>query len=99
MGYGLRYTYGIFKQQIVDGYQVEVPDTWLSYGNPWEIERLDVYYRVKFYGYVRKSFENGIERSSWEGGQNLIARAFDTPIPGYDTFNSINLRLWRSLPD
>lgn len=51
-GYGIRYDYGIFKQQIRDGYQVEVPDYWLANGNPWEIERPDVKYNIRFYGDV-----------------------------------------------
>ena len=53
-GYGIRYDYGIFRQTIQNGYQVEVPDFWLSEGNPWEIERVDVQYRIKFYGRTRK---------------------------------------------
>lgn len=53
-GYGIRYDYGIFKQTIVDGYQVEIPDYWLSRGNPWEIERRDVTYTIKFYGKITK---------------------------------------------
>ena len=97
-GYGIRYDYGIFKQKIVDGNQVEIPDFWLSKGNPWEIERADVTYPIKFYGYVRKYNEGGIERSIWEGGEVVIAMAYDTPIPGYNTFNTNNLRLWRSKP-
>lgn len=53
-GYGIRYDYGIFKQIIKNGSQVEIPDYWLSNGNPWEIERVDVQYKVHFYGKVRK---------------------------------------------
>ena len=98
-GYGLRYNYGIFKQKIIDGHQVEVPDYWLSKGNVWEIERADVQYPIKFYGYVRKTKENGKDISKWEDGEVITARAYDFPIPGFDTFNTINLRLWRSLPN
>ncbi|EAR95326.2 glycogen/starch/alpha-glucan phosphorylase (macronuclear) [Tetrahymena thermophila SB210] len=97
-GYGLRYSYGIFRQQIKDGYQVEVPDYWLDRGNPWEIERLDVNYQIKFYGSITKKVEDGKERTIWEGSEIIVARAYDNPIPGYNTFNTINLRLWRSLP-
>lgn len=98
-GYGIRYDYGIFKQIIKNGYQVEIPDFWLSNGNPWEIERIDVEYRVHFYGKVRKAFDTkGVERSHWEDCETIIARAYDTPIPGYATFNTIALRLWKSLP-
>ncbi|KAL4464877.1 hypothetical protein ABPG74_011438 [Tetrahymena malaccensis] len=97
-GYGLRYSYGIFRQQIKDGYQVEVPDYWLDRGNPWEIERLDVNFQIKFYGSVTKKVEDGKERTIWEGSEIIVARAYDNPVPGYNTFNTINLRLWRSLP-
>lgn len=71
-GYGIRYSYGIFRQQIRDGYQIEVPDYWLDNGNPWEIERLDVNYHVRFYGNVRKVNENGKEKCIWEGGEVKI---------------------------
>jgi len=53
-GYGIRYDYGIFKQVIKDGYQVEIPDFWLTRGNPWEIERQDVTYQIRFYGKSNK---------------------------------------------
>lgn len=98
-GYGIRYSFGIFRQKVVNGEQIEVPDYWLSHSNPWEIERFDVKYKVKFYGNVRKVNENGVERSVWENYETIVAMAYDTPIPGYDTFNSVNLRLWKSLPD
>ena len=97
-GYGIRYSYGIFKQMIVQGYQVESPDYWLTYGNPWEIQRSDVQYPVRFYGQVRKIWDNGKEKCVWEGGDIVLAEAYDNPIPGYNTFNSINLRLWKSVP-
>ena len=97
-GYGIRYTYGIFKQLIKNGYQIEVPDYWLDKGNPWEIERTDVQYPVRYYGSVKKIWDHGKEKSIWEGGEVIMARAFDTPIPGYGTFNTIGLRLWKSLP-
>jgi starch phosphorylase len=98
-GYGIRYDYGIFKQSIDgDGNQVEMPDFWLSHGNPWEVERPDVTYHVRFNGYIKKYNEGGVERAHWEGGDVVLAKAFDTPIPGYNTFNTNNLRLWKSLP-
>jgi len=98
-GYGIRYNYGIFKQQIVQGYQVEIPDYWLSTGNPWEIQRIDVQYPVRFYGSVKKVVDStGKEKSIWEGGEVVLAEAYDNPIPGFNTFNSINLRLWKSVP-
>ncbi|KAL2916158.1 Non-essential glycogen phosphorylase [Polyrhizophydium stewartii] len=98
-GYGIRYTYGIFQQRIVDGYQTEYPDYWLSFGNPWEIQRLDVAYDIRFRGYVNKYTDaEGSPRFSWEGGEKVIAIAYDYPIPGYGTKNTINIRLWSSKP-
>jgi starch phosphorylase len=95
-GYGIRYDYGIFKQTIVDGYQVEIPDYWLQNGNPWEIERSDVKYQIRFYGKIEKYQDNGTVRAKWSQTQKVIALAYDTPIPGFNTYNTNNLRLWRS---
>lgn len=98
-GYGIRYTYGIFQQQIRDGYQLEVPDYWLTLGNPWEVERLDVSYAVRFYGQVNKSKDSsGHLRYRWEGGELVEAVAYDVPIPGFNTNSTINIRLWSSKP-
>ncbi|KAI8962162.1 glycosyltransferase family 35 protein [Daldinia sp. FL1419] len=95
-GYGLRYRYGIFKQEIIDGYQVEVPDYWLDF-NPWEFPRHDVTVDIQFYGSVRKGQdENGKAVAFWEGGETVTAVAYDVPIPGYDTPSTNNLRLWSS---
>jgi starch phosphorylase len=95
-GYGLRYRYGIFKQEIIDGYQVEVPDYWLDF-NPWEFPRHDVTVDIQFYGYVHKvQDESGRFVSRWEGGETVKAVAYDVPIPGYDTPSTNNLRLWSS---
>lgn len=95
-GYGLRYRYGIFKQEIVDGYQVEVPDYWLDF-NPWEFCRHDVTVDIQFYGNVRKyTDESGKQRSVWEDGEIVQAVAYDVPIPGYQTPTTNNLRLWGS---
>jgi starch phosphorylase len=95
-GYGLRYRYGIFKQEIVDGYQVEVPDYWLDF-NPWEFPRHEITVDIQFYGYVRKTTgDDGKQRSIWEGGEIVQAVAYDVPIPGYDTGTTNNLRLWSS---
>ena len=68
-GYGIRYDYGIFKQAIVDGHQVETPDFWLGRGNPWEIERHDITYPVRFYGRINKYKDGSIERANWDGGE------------------------------
>lgn len=98
-GYGIRYNYGIFKQIIRDGAQVEVPDYWLTFGNPWEIERQDIVVPIRFYGSTRiQTDSKGTETTVWEGGETIVAVAYDNPIPGFDTFNTINLRLWRALP-
>ena len=85
-GYGIRYNYGIFRQVIRDGAQCEVPDYWLTFGNPWEIERPDVAYPVRFYGSVKEvTLEDGTKRKSWVGGEVVQAVAYDNPIPGFDT--------------
>ncbi|ESW30618.1 hypothetical protein PHAVU_002G168400 [Phaseolus vulgaris] len=90
-GYGLRYKYGLFKQHITRDGQVEVAENWLEMGNPWEILRNDVSYPVKFYGEVIPG-PNGSKQ--WVGGENILAVAYDVPIPGYKTRTTINLRLW-----
>ena len=97
-GYGIRYDYGIFKQVIKDGYQTEIPDFWLNHGNPWEIERQDITYQIRFYGVSNKYQDGNTERANWEGCQKVIAMAFDTPVPGFNTYNTNNLRLWKSRP-
>ncbi|KAK7748809.1 Non-essential glycogen phosphorylase [Cytospora paraplurivora] len=96
-GYGLRYRYGIFKQEIIDGYQVEVPDYWLDDFNPWEFPRHDVTVDIQFFGHVTKSQdESGKTVARWEGGEIVTAIAYDVPIPGYATPSTNNLRLWSS---
>jgi glycogen phosphorylase len=98
-GYGLRYTYGIFQQRLMDGYQVEFPDYWLNFDNPWELPRLDVVVDVQFCGSVnRYTDEKGHVRHVWEGSDTVQAIAYDVPIPGYGTKNCINIRLWHSKP-
>lgn len=108
-GYGLRYTYGMFEQKIKNGYQIELPDYWLINGYPWEIERNDVQYHVRFGGHLVETAcpadqkqptdsEYDHSKYSWEGGDVVIAVAYDVPIPGYNTFNALNLRLWASRP-
>lgn len=95
-GYGLRYRYGIFKQEIVDGYQVEIPDYWLD-SNPWEFPRQDVTVDIQFYGQAHRiKDESGRERAVWDGGEIVQAVAYDVPIPGYKTPTTNNLRLWSS---
>ncbi len=99
IGYGIRYDYGIFKQSIENCQQIEMPDYWLTKGNPWEIMRIDVKYKVRFYGKCGdKILENGKKVRVWEGGQEVEAIAFDTVIPGWDTLHCNTLRLWKSFP-
>ena len=95
-GYGIRYDYGIFRQGIENFRQKEYPDYWLVKGNPWEIQRLDIKYSVKFYGYLVDKEIGGKKVRSWEGGQEVLAIAYDTPIPGWNTTNCNTLRLWKS---
>ncbi|MQA91280.1 MAG: glycogen/starch/alpha-glucan family phosphorylase [Gemmatimonas sp.] len=94
-GYGIRYEHGIFRQQIVEGRQVELPDNWLHDDNPWEIARPDRTYAVKFYGRTEAEGKpNGEVRFRWVDTQDVKAMAYDTPIPGYRN-NTVNtLRLW-----
>jgi len=94
-GYGLRYDYGIFHQRIVDGTQVEVPDAWLRYGNPWEVARTGDRFRVKFGGRVHAYVnERGRLTFDWVDTKDVLATPYDTPIPGYATGNVNTLRLW-----
>ncbi|CAE7843611.1 glpV [Symbiodinium microadriaticum] len=97
-GYGIRYSYGMFKQGIKDGRQIEEPDFWIGDGCPFEIPRPDVTYPVRFYGRVEEVYENGRSVSRWVGGEIVQAMAYDNPIPGFDTYNTNNLRLWRACP-
>ena len=97
-GYGIRYDYGIFRQAIQNYEQKEFPDYWLTKGNPWEIMRLDTQFKVKFYGYCRDASKNGKECREWVGGEEVIAVAYDTAVPGFNTFNCNTLRLWKSFP-
>ncbi|TFY65313.1 hypothetical protein EVJ58_g2047 [Rhodofomes roseus] len=95
-GYGLRYKYGIFQQHISpEGAQLEAPDPWLEHDNPWELPRLDVTYDVRFYGHAER-LDN--MKAVWSGGQEVLAMAYDTMIPGYETKSTNNLRLWESKP-
>ena len=95
VGYGIRYEFGIFDQEIHDGWQVEITDKWLHLGNPWEIPRPERTYRVSLGGYTEPyTDEHGHQRVSWVPGRVVKGVAYDTPIPGYHT-NTVNLlRLW-----
>ena len=93
-GCGIRYRYGMFKQQIRDGYQVEVPDNWLVDGNPFELRRPEYAKTVKFGGYVTVRHENGRNYFSQEGYQSVKAIPFDLPIVGYGNGIVNTLRIW-----
>ncbi len=94
-GYGIRYEYGMFNQQIKNGEQVEQPDNWLRFGNPWEFQRPERMYPVKFFGHVvRFSDGSGGMEHHWVDGETVMAMAYDLPIPGYNTETVNNLRLW-----
>ena len=93
-GYGIRYEYGIFRQRIVDGQQVEQPDPWLRYGTPWEIPRPDVLFPVKFYGRSEYYLDKGVARFRWVDTQDVYAMAYDLGVPGYRNATVNSLRLW-----
>ncbi len=93
-GYGIRYNYGIFRQQIKNGWQVEQPDNWLRDGNPWEILRPDVVYPVQFGGEVQVIREHGRDNFKWIGSEVVQGIAYDTPIIGYGCRTVNTLRLW-----
>lgn len=97
IGYGIRYELGIFDQEIQDGWQVEVPDTWLQHGNPWEFERPDGTVEVKLGGHTEAYVdEQGRYRVRWIAQDTIKGILYDTPIPGYRT-NTVNLlRLWKA---
>jgi len=96
-GYGIRYEYGMFRQQIEDGQQMEQPENWLESGNPWEFARPEVAYKIRFGGHVIDCpcpEGEGRRQYQWVDGEEVVAMAFDTPIPGYHTDTVNNLRLW-----
>jgi starch phosphorylase len=93
-GYGIRYEFGIFTQRIADGWQVEAPDAWSRFGNPWEIPRHEYTVPVKLYGHVEHGQEDGRYVARWVGTQTLLGVPYDMPIAGYRN-NTVNtLRLW-----
>ena len=96
-GYGIRYEYGIFEQDIENGYQIEKPDNWLSFGNPWEILRRELSYRIRFYGSVEMHKQaDGQMKFEWKDTEDIMAVAYDVPIPGFRTNTVNNLRLWQA---
>ena len=97
VGYGIRYEFGIFDQRIKDGAQVERPDKWLRFGNPWEIRRPELMVEVHFGGHTEAyQDEQGNYRVRWLPKRKVLGTPYDTPVPGY-TNNTVNaLRLWRA---
>jgi len=95
VGYGIRYEYGMFRQEIDNGYQIEKPDHWLRDGNPWEIERPEFTQQIKFGGHVECITDNdGSQRCVWLDTNDVLAIPYDVPISGYKN-NTVNtLRLW-----
>jgi len=97
IGYGIRYEFGIFDQEIRAGWQHEITDKWLRYGNPWEINRGDVTFDVKLGGRTEASFdEQGRYRVRWIPERVVRGVAYDTPVPGYHAATTNLLRLWRA---
>src|SRR5688572_30686993 len=97
MGYGIRYEFGIFQQEIVDGWQVEKTDKWLRYGNPWEIVRPEWCVDVKFGGHTEAyKDEYGRHRTRWIPGRIVNGIPYDTPILGYKINTANTLRLWKA---
>ena len=98
-GYGIRYEFGIFKQQFENGAQVEAPDNWLEEGYPWEIPRWEVVYPVHFFGQVKEIInKKGKSKRVWVETEEVVAMAYDVPIAGYGNHTVNNLRLWSAKP-
>ena len=98
-GYGIRYQNGLFRQQIRDGWQLELPDDWLKFGNPWEIERRHIVFPVGFGGSVEYlGGDADTARAIWYPAENINAAAYDTPIVGYHGRHANTLRLWSVRP-
>ena len=99
-GCGIRYRYGMFKQKIENGYQIEMPDNWLKDGNPFELRRPEYAKEVKFGGYVRVEYDETTKRNRFiqEGYRSVLAVPFDIPVVGYNN-NMVNaLRVWDAQP-
>ena len=90
-GYGIRYVNGMFRQRIDDGWQVELPETWLDYGNAWEFERRESAYKISFGGEVTADETGAVK---WQPAEQFIANAVDTPIVGWGAKRVNTLRLW-----
>ncbi|MCA0023575.1 MULTISPECIES: glycogen/starch/alpha-glucan phosphorylase [unclassified Mesorhizobium] len=99
-GYGIRYANGMFRQEIHDGWQVELPETWLDHGNPWEFERRERSFEVGFGGSVESvtTRDGRLERHVWKPTEHVLAVAYDTPVVGWRGNRVNTLRLWSGMP-
>jgi starch phosphorylase len=98
-GYGIRYVHGLFRQQLADGWQVELPENWLDHGNPWEFERRESAYEIGFGGAVEFiTTHDDQPRYVWKPAERVIAAAFDTPAVGWRGKRVNTLRLWSAQP-
>jgi len=97
LGYGIHYEYGMFRQKIEDGFQIEEPDHWLRDGNPWELERPEFTQRVSFGGRTESYKDvDGTTRFRWVDTHDVLAVPYDMPIPGYRNGTVNTLRLWKA---
>ncbi len=98
-GYGIRYVHGLFRQEMADGWQVELPETWLQHGNPWEFERRESNYEIGFGGSVETiEADEDADRHVWKPLERVIAVAYDTPVVGWKGKRVNTLRLWEAQP-
>ena len=98
-GYGIRYVHGLFRQEMSEGWQVELPEEWLAHGNPWEFERRESAYEVGFGGHVEAVTDpDGSVRQEWRPNDHVLAVAYDTPIVGWRGARVNTLRLWSAQP-
>jgi starch phosphorylase len=98
-GYGIRYDFGLFRQVIRDGWQVELPEDWLAFGNPWEFERPEVAYEIGFGGHVEAEDNlDGTVSYTWQPSERVLAQAYDTPVVGWQGKTVNTLRLWAARP-
>ncbi|MBB3658192.1 starch phosphorylase [Rhizobium sp. BK650] len=98
-GYGIRYVHGLFRQQMADGWQVELPENWLAHGNPWEFERRESAYEIGFGGSIEVIGGHDEQpRYVWKPAERVIAAAFDTPVVGWRGKRVNTLRLWSAQP-
>ena len=98
-GYGIRYEFGLFEQRYDQGWQVEYPEDWLRFGNPWEFERPEVAYPIHFHGRLQETTEtDGRRRVRWLDTETVLAVAYDTPVVGFGGESINTMRLWSAKP-